>query len=158
MNLVKWFRKNNTKVMAVVVIVLMVGFVGGSALTQLLRSSGGMNKAVAYYGLKKHKITPSDRAVARQELEILQALGAGQILQYQDLRGVLLGELLFSESSGSAELIISSRIAISSVTSNSRRCTTERCRPTSTGSSCVTRPTTPASTCAPRTSARCSAR
>jgi len=105
MNLVKWFRKNNTKVMAVVVIVLMVGFVGGSALTQLLRSSGGMHKAVAYYGLKKHKITPTDRSVARQELEILQALGAGQILQYQDLRGVLLGELLFSESSGSAELI-----------------------------------------------------
>ena len=105
MNLVKWFRKNNTKVMAVVVIVLMVGFVGGSALTQLLRGRGGMNKAVAYYGLKKHKITPNDRGLARQELEILQALGASQILQYQDLRGALLGELLLSESSGSAELI-----------------------------------------------------
>jgi len=104
MNLVKWFRKNNTKVMAVVVIVLMVGFVGGTALTQLLRGSGGMNKAVAYYGPKQHKITYSDRNVAQQELEIVRALGAGQILQYQDLRGVLLGELLFSEGS-SAELI-----------------------------------------------------
>ncbi len=29
MNLVKWFRKNNKKVMAVVVIVLMIGFIGG---------------------------------------------------------------------------------------------------------------------------------
>ncbi|UCD50386.1 MAG: hypothetical protein JSW27_23025, partial [Phycisphaerales bacterium] len=105
MNLVKWFRKNNTKVMAVVVIVLMVGFVGGTALTQLLRGSGGMNKAVAYYGPKKHKITYTDRTMAQQELEIIRALGAGQILQYQDLRGVLLGELLFSESSGSAGLI-----------------------------------------------------
>ena len=104
MHLVKWFRKNNTKIMAVVVIVLMIGFVGGSSLTYLLRGSGGMNKAVAYYGLKKHKITPESRNVARRELEILQALGAGQILQYQDLRGVLLGELLFSEGSGSAEL------------------------------------------------------
>lgn len=104
MNLVKWFRKNNTKVMAVVVIVLMVGFVGGTALTQLLRGSGGMNSTIATYGLKKHRITPNDRTRARQELEILQALGAGQILQYQDLRGVLLGELLFSESGGSAEL------------------------------------------------------
>jgi len=36
MNLVKWLRKNNMKVMAVVVIVLMVAFVGGSALNYLL--------------------------------------------------------------------------------------------------------------------------
>ena len=105
MNLVKWFRKNNTKVMAVVVIVLMVGFVGGSALTSLLRGSGGMKQAIAYYGIQKHKITPQSRQVARQELDILRDLGAPQILQYQDLRGVLLSELLFSESSGSAELI-----------------------------------------------------
>ncbi len=109
MNLVKWFRRNNTKVMAVVVIVLMVGFIGGSALTNLLRGSGGMNQAIAFYGVKKHKITPKDRQVARQELDILRDLGAGQILQYQDLRGVLLSELLLSESSGSAELINSLR-------------------------------------------------
>lgn len=105
MNLVKWFRKNNTKVMAVVVIVLMVGFVGGTALTQLLRGSGGANKAVAYYGAKKHKITYNDRKVAQQELEIIRALGGGQILQYQDLRGVLLGELLFSQDHSSADLM-----------------------------------------------------
>jgi hypothetical protein len=105
MNLVKWFRKNKTKVMAVAVVVLMISFVGGSALTHLLRGSGGMNKAVAHYGPKKHKITPEDRAVARQELEVIQALGASQILQYQDLRGVLLGELLFSQDRSSAELI-----------------------------------------------------
>jgi len=105
MNLVKWFRKNNTKVMAVVVIVLMVGFVGGSSLTYLLRGSGGAGKAIAHYGPKRHKISYNDRTVARNELEILQSLGAGQILQYQDLRGVLLGELLFSQDRGSAELM-----------------------------------------------------
>ena len=105
MNLVKWFRKNNTKVMAVVVIVLMVGFVGGTALTQLLRGSGGASKAIAYYGPKKHKISYNDRSTAQSELKILQALGAPQILQYQDLRGVLLSELLFTQDRGSAELM-----------------------------------------------------
>jgi len=104
MNLVKWFRKNNTKVMAVVVVVLMVGFVGGTALTSLMRGSGGANKAIAHYGLKQQKLTPNDRNQARNELEMLQALGAGQILQYQDLRGVLLGELLFSQDRASAEM------------------------------------------------------
>lgn len=105
MNLVKWFRRNNTKVMAVVVVVLMIGFVGGTALTSFLRGSGGGGKAIAHYGPKKHKISYNDRTVARNELEILQSLGAGQILQYQDLRGVLLGELLFSQDRGSAELM-----------------------------------------------------
>ena len=37
MNLVRWFRKNNSKIMAVVVVVIMVGFIGGSALTKLLQ-------------------------------------------------------------------------------------------------------------------------
>lgn len=105
MNLVKWFRKNNTKVMAVVVIVLMIGFVGGSSLTYLLRGSGGMNKAMAYYGPQQRKITPNSRALARQELEILQTLGAAQILQAQDLRGIILSGLLFAQDRGSPELI-----------------------------------------------------
>ena len=111
MNLVKWFRKNNTKVMAVVVIVIMVGFIGGSSLTYLLRGSGGGNRAVAYYG-QKRKITPNNRAVARRELEILQSLGAGRVLQSQDLRGLLLSELLFSQERGSAELVNYARQAI----------------------------------------------
>ena len=37
MNLVKWLRKNNKKIMAVVVIVIMFGFIGGSALRQISR-------------------------------------------------------------------------------------------------------------------------
>jgi len=97
MHLVKWFRKNNTKVMAVVVIVLMVGFVGGSALTGLLRGSGGAHDTIAYFG-QKQKITPYDIATARQELEMLQALRVEQVLQSQDLRGIFLSELLFSQS------------------------------------------------------------
>ncbi len=112
MNLVKWFRKNNTKVMAVVVIVLMVGFVGGSSLSYLLRGSGGMNETVAHYGAKRQKITPSDRMVARQELEILQALRLDRVMQSQDLRGLLLGQLLFSQSQGSAPIMDTIRQAI----------------------------------------------
>lgn len=97
MHLVKWFRKNNTKIMAVVVIVLMVGFVGGSSLSYLLQGSGGARDKVAHYG-RKQAITRGDVWMARQELEVLQALRADQVLQSQDLRGILLSELLFSQS------------------------------------------------------------
>ena len=103
MNLVKWFRKNNKKVMAVVVIVLMVGFVGGSSIDYFFQGSGGQDRTVAFYG--KQKINYYDREEARQELEILQRLGAAQVLQSQDLRGIVLGELLFAQDRASAEVI-----------------------------------------------------
>lgn len=104
MSLVKWFRKNNTKIMAVVVIVLMVGFIGGSSLTYILRGSGGAGKAVAYYG-HKQKITYYDRAIASQELEILAALRADQILRgSQDLQSLLLSDLLFSQNQSSGAM------------------------------------------------------
>lgn len=103
MNLVKWFRKNNKKVMAVVVIVLMVGFIGGSSISYFFQGHGGRDKAVAHYG--KHKINTYDREQARQELEILQMLGAAQVLQSRDLLGLLLSEVLFSQERASAEVI-----------------------------------------------------
>ncbi len=97
MNLVRWFRKNRTKVMAVVVVVLMIAFIGGSALTYLLSPTRGSRyKAVAYFG-NNRKITNYDLSLARQELEILRLLGAHDLLRAQDLRGFLLAELLFSE-------------------------------------------------------------
>jgi hypothetical protein len=104
MNLVKWFRKNNTKIMAVVVIVLMVGFIGGSSLTYLLRGSGGMGATVARYG-GKHKITAYDRMLARQELEMLQSLQVDRVLRAQNLRGLLLAELLFTHTQGAAPIM-----------------------------------------------------
>ena len=50
MSLVKWMRKNNRKIMTIVVIVIMVSFVGGYGLQQWLRSlnAGGKN-AEAFY-------------------------------------------------------------------------------------------------------------
>jgi hypothetical protein len=105
MNLVKWLRKNNMKVMAVVVIVLMVAFIGGSALNYLLSPTMTLGyKAVAYYG-NNRKIKSSDLSLARMELEILKLLGADDLLRAQDLRGVLLAELLFSEGRPSTALI-----------------------------------------------------
>ncbi|MBN2591122.1 MAG: hypothetical protein JXA96_14745 [Sedimentisphaerales bacterium] len=112
MNLVKWFRKNNTKVMAVVVIVLMIGFIGGSSLTYLLRGRGNTNKKIAFYdnniGIKSY-----DLMVAQQELDILEALQIGTILkmlqdpidQTPNLQSLILGELLFSNQRPSQEVI-----------------------------------------------------
>ena len=107
MNLVKWFRKNNMKVMAVVVIVIMIGFIGGSALDYLLGARStirkGADETVAYYGDNK-KITGYDRILAQQELEILRVLQADVLLRSQDLREILLGELLFSSAGRSGSI------------------------------------------------------
>ncbi len=104
MNLVKWFRKNNTKVMAVVVIVIMIGFIGGSSLSYFFRGGEGKYETVAYFG-DGRKITNYDLALARRELEIFRMLRADGLVRSQDLRGVMLGELLFSEGKASPVLI-----------------------------------------------------
>ena len=105
MNLVKWFRKNKTKVMAIVVVIIMFGFVGGSALSYLLSPKRtGQHNIVAYFGDNK-KITANDRDVAIRELGVLKRLGVDELLRSigvplsdtQDLQALLLGELLFSE-------------------------------------------------------------
>ena len=110
MNLVKWFRKNNKKVMAVVVIVIMIGFIGGSYIQRLSRKTD-RRKTVAYFGINK-KITNYDLAMARQELEILRMLRVDDMLRgigvpifgVQDLQPLILSELLFSEAKRSSIL------------------------------------------------------
>jgi hypothetical protein len=87
--------------MAVVVIVIMIGFIGGSALQQLGRRSRG---TIAYFGAK-NEITDYDLSVARRELQILGMLRADALLRSQDLHGIFLGELLFSDQRGSVALI-----------------------------------------------------
>ncbi len=105
MNLVKWFRKNNKKVMAVVVIVIMFGFIGGGTLLQQLsRRATGLHETIAYFGDNK-KITNNDLSLARRELDVLRSLAADVLLRNQDLRGILLGELLFAEQQTSPALI-----------------------------------------------------
>ncbi len=112
MHLMRWFRKNKNKLMAVVVIILLFGFIGGSFLQQLGKRRTGQNKTIAYYG-QKQKITNQDRAIAQREIEILQRLGAPialrsiplQLFRVPDLHAMLLGELLFSNRQLSPELI-----------------------------------------------------
>ncbi len=101
---IKWLRRNNKKIMAVVVIVLMFAFVGGSALQYLLQPSGGVKSAYAHYG-KNARITHLMVGEANAELEILQALQADAVLQQQDMRGIMLGELLFSQTRSSPALM-----------------------------------------------------
>jgi len=103
MNLVKWFRKNNKKVMAVVVIFIMFSFIGGGTLLQQL-SKRGRGGALAQFG-EKNEITDYDRLLARRELEILKMLRADALLRSQDLHGIFLGELLFSDQRASTALI-----------------------------------------------------
>jgi len=103
MNLVKWFRKNNTKVMAIVVIVILFGFIGGGTLLEQL--SRRRKETLAYFGHRK-KITNFDLDEARQELSILRMLRTDKLLMgLENLRAMLLGELLFSERSASSVLI-----------------------------------------------------
>ncbi len=112
MHLMRWFRKNKNKLMAVVVIILLFGFIGGSFLQQLGKRRTGQNKTIAYYG-QKQKITNHDRAVAQREIEILQRLGVPialrsislQFFRVPDLHAMLLSELLFSNRQLSPELI-----------------------------------------------------
>ncbi len=105
MNLVKWFRKNKTKVMAIVVIVLMVAFIGGSALNYMLSPARTLgSKVVAYYG-NNRKITSNGLTLARRELEVLRLLGASELIRQQDLRGFLMAELLFSEGRAQTPVI-----------------------------------------------------
>jgi hypothetical protein len=91
--------------MAVVVIVILIGFIGGSALTYMLDPRRAMGReTVAYFG-DDEEITQYDLAAARQELEILQMLRTEDVLRSLDMGGILLGELLFSEGRPSPMLI-----------------------------------------------------
>ena len=114
MNLVKWFRKNRTKVMAVVVIVILFGFIGGGTFLQFMsRRSAGLHRTAAYFA-DDRKITRNDIVEAREELHILASSGTAELLQnigiplfnnVLDLRAVMVGELLFSERRTSPTLV-----------------------------------------------------
>lgn len=108
MSLVKWLRKNNGKIMAVVVILIMFGFVAGPLLSYLARRSGPTQSSTAAHYLDGKKITRSDLEQAGRELDILTSLRADALLQAQDMQGLFLGELLFagrSAGGGSPEVV-----------------------------------------------------
>ncbi|MCJ7778708.1 MAG: hypothetical protein MUP16_10380, partial [Sedimentisphaerales bacterium] len=127
MNLIKWLRKNNTKVMAVVVIFIFIGFVGEAYLGRLGQRRTGQRKTVAYFA-DNRKITNYDLALARGELEILKLLQTDTLLRSlsvpmfrtHNLQAVLLAELLFSDRTISPasigyikQMIVTNRYSIS---------------------------------------------
>ena len=103
MNLMKWLRKNNKKLMAIVVIVLMIAFIGGSSFQYLFRGSGGVNAAIAYFGLNQ-KISHLDLQAADQEVEIVAALGGDAVARAQGMAGLLMSELVFRQNRNVAAL------------------------------------------------------
>ena len=98
-----------------VVIALMIAFVGGSALQQILSRMGGGQQVVGRYGEKSQflwvnktpKITVMDRQAARQDLQILGQLSIKEFLRgwpspinprQPSFKTLLLGQLLFPDS------------------------------------------------------------
>lgn len=98
--------------MAVVVVIIMVGFIGGEYIRQLGRKRLGLKDAVAYVGADT-KITNHDLQTAGMELDILRLVGAGEILSnvYLPLYNVpnfqplFLGQLLFADRTISPAII-----------------------------------------------------
>jgi hypothetical protein len=112
MNLMTVFRKYKNKIMAFVVIALMIVFTIEPMMNYLGGRRGGGHKVVGYYG-DHEKITTEDLAWAQRQLEVLKLLGINSILRpqdpqrvsAQDLRFVLLEELLFAERATAVESI-----------------------------------------------------
>ncbi len=109
MSLMKWFRKNNRKIIAIAVVGLMIVFIGGSALRTTCSYAGPRaGKAVALFG-KNNKITLADINRANSELAILRQMRADFLLRLRDVHGIFLAELLFSEGRTSPMSIASLR-------------------------------------------------
>ncbi len=112
MNLMRWFRKHNRKIMAFVVIALMIVFTIQPVMSYLSSRRSGGGKIIAYYD-DGRKISSKNLAWAQKQLDILKMLGINVVLQprdprmvpSQDLRQIFLGELLFSERGTAAESI-----------------------------------------------------
>jgi len=110
MHIIKWIRKNERKLMAWLVILIMISFVGGYGLQQFLMyiGQGGAKHVEAVYG-DGQKIRSIDVYHAQQELEILKMLMVDRMLlafsqMYSDLTPQLLELILFPDARASGEL------------------------------------------------------
>ena len=130
MNLVKWLRKNNRKLMAVIVVLIMISFVLGSALQRWASNMGNSDDAVWLYN-EDSGINRASQNLAEAQLKALEAMGinanallaidpqTGQI-QQKALTPILLSQMLFPSTNASAQLnqraktiVMQSRIGIS---------------------------------------------
>jgi len=98
-SVVKWIRKNQRKLMAFVVILIMIAFVGGTAFQQIMKRIGAGSRTIAHFG-EKGKIAGTDILQAQSDLGVLRMLMFNRLLHYGlgDLTSRLLGQLLFPDS------------------------------------------------------------
>ncbi|MGA2915676.1 MAG: hypothetical protein ABSE89_06590 [Sedimentisphaerales bacterium] len=99
MHPIKWIRQNQTKLMAVFVILIMIAFIMPTLLSQLAKPrSKGPTKAMWYYDTDKG-ISFNDIKKASDELKALRELYIDRFfISQRDLRYLLVGHLLFPES------------------------------------------------------------
>lgn len=69
--MMKWLRAHTKQIMVVVVLLAMLSFVGGSALTQILGPKLGKEVYARAFGTD---ITQADMSYARRDLEVLESL------------------------------------------------------------------------------------
>lgn len=124
---IKWIRKNERKIMTFVVIFIMVGFVGGTALTQILGRMG-KDRTLAYFnegasgGMFSDigKVTSERRRIAINELQALRGLQIDLWLRYlkpskmgtADYRARLLSYLLFPDQGGASGISQELKLAL----------------------------------------------
>jgi hypothetical protein len=120
MNLMVIFRKYKNKIMAVVVIALMIVFTIQPVMDYFSSARTSGRKGIATYGNGK-KITREDVEAANQQIEVLKSMGIETVLRpqdprmagAQDLRVILLGELIFPERTSAIESVTRIRQLIS---------------------------------------------
>ncbi len=103
MSLVKWIRKNERKLMAALLVLIMIAFVGGVALQEILKRLGAGSQVVARFG-EDGQIGQRDLFEAKNDLMVLRLLGVDRLMllrqslfQTPDFKSRLLGQLLFPD-------------------------------------------------------------
>ncbi len=98
MSLIRTFRKKKDKIIITCLVIIIIAFVGGSALQQVLLRLGRTNDVIATFADGK-KIRNSDRIVAENQLKVLEMLGVKRFLLTSGINNTLLDQVLFSDES-----------------------------------------------------------
>ncbi len=96
MSLIRTFRKKKDKIIITCLVIIIIAFVGGSALQQVLLRLGHANDVIATFDDGK-KIKQSDMNVAENQLKVLELLGAKHFLLARGIEETLLDQVLFSD-------------------------------------------------------------
>ncbi|MGE4286915.1 MAG: hypothetical protein AB7F23_09995 [Phycisphaerae bacterium] len=103
MDLVSLFKKNRHVLMVWLLVIIMITFVGGSVLQQVLSRHGPSKKPIATLE-SGTKISQKTRESAARELEVLRSLNVPQMLMYQGISGIVVSNLIFPDATSSSFL------------------------------------------------------